>query len=700
MEYCRQYHIYTMWLCENKEQVVLHVEVVEGVEQTRKSSQASRQEITSGKSSRVMGICDEVRNDAGENVDRVGCFPEIGESSESFAGWDIVPCNPYIGNNELSVNDCEGTQGDLDVDEYRGTIAYPGVDNYQGSPVVEPDEVVDVVEVEWDDGIDMRVKQEFDSKCEVQDLVDRAVHKHCFEVATIKSTRKLLVYKCRSIGCKWSVRVATEKGSDRWSVRTYNKMHKCSRLTTSTSNIKKKGTPLLVASVVHEDYPDEYETPIPKMLIGLVQRRLSCEVSYSTTLRGKKLAVADLRGSPEDCYKMLPSYLHMLEKMNHGTLTRLECGEGNKFKYVFFALGASIEGFQVMRKVIIVDGTFLKTVYGGVLIVATAQDPEHHNYPLAFAVVDSENNASWRWFLQTLKTVVPDHPELVFVSHKNKSIIKTVGEVYPNTKHGYCLWHMSQNMKSRAYGVNKKEVAAQFRECGRIYTEVEFLRVYHEFRIRHPECDEYLDESVNDCKWARCYFPGERYNICTTNFVESINGVFKDQRKYSLLPLFDSIIAKICEWSNKHRKATAEVPPTQKLVPYVYKLLHTRCEIAKKLPVTELNSFMLEYTVIGEDGKRHMVDLRSKSCSCRRYDINKYPCKHAIAATMFHVKTSEVDLHECCSRYNFSENWVTAYCKTIYPVPNTSALEVPTHISGRCVLPPDYAKKKRKNSRG
>jgi len=48
-----------------------------------------------------------------------------------------------------------------------------------------------------------------------------------------------------------------------------------------------------------------------------------------------------------------------------------------------------------MRKVITVDATFLKTVEGGVLIVATAQDPNRHHYPIAFSVVDGEKNARW-----------------------------------------------------------------------------------------------------------------------------------------------------------------------------------------------------------------------------------------------------------------------------------------------------------------
>ena len=60
---------------------------------------------------------------------------------------------------------------------------------------------------------------------------------------------------------------------------------------------------------MHKDYPELYETPTAKTLVGLVQRTLGVEVSYATCWRGKQKAVADLRGSPEEGYKRLPSYL-------------------------------------------------------------------------------------------------------------------------------------------------------------------------------------------------------------------------------------------------------------------------------------------------------------------------------------------------------------------------------------------------------
>ncbi|XP_022570698.1 protein FAR1-RELATED SEQUENCE 4-like [Brassica napus] len=255
-------------------------------------------------------------------------------------------------------------------------------------------------------------------------------------------------------------------------------------------------------------------------------------------------------------------------KTNPDTVTRVVVDEANKFKYLFFALGASIEGFSAMRKVLIVDATHLKNVYGGVLIVAAAQDPDHHTYPIAFGVADGEKNDSWMWFMEQLKSVIGDVPGLVFLSDRNKSLINAVGAVFPQAAHGYCIWHLSQNVKGHVRN-HRDTCAFKFMECAHAYTVAEFLNLYDAFRRRYPSAAEYLDKNVEERKWARCYFEGDRYNVDTTNSVESFNGVIKEARKFTLLPMFDVIIAKMAEWFNKHRKEAAEIPPTLKLVPIV-----------------------------------------------------------------------------------------------------------------------------------
>ena len=41
------------------------------------------------------------------------------------------------------------------------------------------------------------------------------------------------------------------------------------------------------------------------------------------------------------------------------------------------------------------------------LLSAVGRDPNEQMYPLAWAVVEGENNESWQWFISELKKCVP-----------------------------------------------------------------------------------------------------------------------------------------------------------------------------------------------------------------------------------------------------------------------------------------------------
>ena len=201
--------------------------------------------------------------------------------------------------------------------------------------------------------------------------------------------------------------------------------------------------------------------------------------------------------------------------------------------------------------------------------------------------------------------------------------------------------------------------------------------------------------------WARCYFEGDMYNIDTSNACESLNSTFERARNYFLLPLLDAIIEKISEWFNKHRKESVKYSETRGLVPVVENEIHSLCPIGKTMPVTELNSFERQYSVIGEGGMSYSVDLLRKTCSCRRFDVDKYPCVHAIAAARNFVGTEWIldglEMEDLTSHYYHMNTWILAYHRTIYPVPHSSVWIIPDEIRQLIVLPPDTTTKPGRN---
>ena len=65
-----------------------------------------------------------------------------------------------------------------------------------------------------------------------------------------------------------------------------------------------------------------------------------------------------------------------------------------------------------------------------------------------------------------------------------------------------------------------------------------------ELKIINIRVVEYLSE-IEVERWARCKFSVTRYNIITTNIVECMNGILRDAREMSLMPLLETIRSKL-----------------------------------------------------------------------------------------------------------------------------------------------------------
>lgn len=173
--------------------------------------------------------------------------------------------------------------------------------------------------------------------------------------------------------------------------------------------------------------------PKPNEIMQVMLGDHDVKISYWKAWRSREIALDNSQGSSAASYNLLPNYLRQLVLANPGTISHLETnfktGFGHRFKYLFLALGASVRGFDQMRNVVIVDGTHLRGKYGGCLLTASAQDGNYQVYPVAMAVVDSENDKAWEWFFQKLLQFIPNEKDVVFVSDRHSSIYYAISKV-------------------------------------------------------------------------------------------------------------------------------------------------------------------------------------------------------------------------------------------------------------------------------
>ena len=113
-------------------------------------------------------------------------------------------------------------------------------------------------------------------------------------------------------------------------------------------------------------------------------------------------------------------------------------------------------------------------------------------------------------------------------------------------------------------------------------------------------------------KWARAFFPGNRYNIMTTNIAECMNAVLRDARSLPLVPLLEAIRLLLQDWFYE-RRTEVEAAATP-VTPWLEKILRKRLNECRRFNVTPLSTFEFEVRTIDFVTT---VNLEAKTCSCR-----------------------------------------------------------------------------------
>ncbi|TYK10904.1 uncharacterized protein E5676_scaffold231G00820 [Cucumis melo var. makuwa] len=240
----------------------------------------------------------------------------------------------------------------------------------------------------------------------------------------------------------------------------------------------------------------------PSNVINYMKIHHEVNVSYDKAWRGREIALNSIRGILEDSYAMFSAFSDALIRNNPGTYTTKEEYDEGRFKFYFMALAASIDAWNYCVPVISVDGVAMKKKYLGTLISACTIDGNSQIVPLAFIVIDLENDLSWSWFFRNLKAVFGEHNEMVIVSDAHKSIENGFNVVYEIAEHGLCAFHLLKNLKKNYKSLPMED---SFNKCARAYTPLEFEYYMRQLEQLSPSMRHEL-EAVGRHRWVRAFF--------------------------------------------------------------------------------------------------------------------------------------------------------------------------------------------------
>ncbi|XP_070043001.1 uncharacterized protein [Nicotiana tomentosiformis] len=167
--------------------------------------------------------------------------------------------------------------------------------------------------------------------------------------------------------CTWHFKSTSINDSALFKVRKFNSLHTCSLM--DNAYIQRKPTATVVSSMVIPKYADPKTIYTPKDIQTDVLSEHDVNLTYMQVWRAKEKALEFLRGHPADSYSRLPSYLYILEKTYSGSRVKLQKTDDVCFLYAFVTFSTSIKGWEYCRPVVVVDVTFLKSAYRGIMLI-------------------------------------------------------------------------------------------------------------------------------------------------------------------------------------------------------------------------------------------------------------------------------------------------------------------------------------------
>ncbi|KAK3229112.1 hypothetical protein Dsin_000993 [Dipteronia sinensis] len=235
---------------------------------------------------------------------------------------------------------------------------------------------------------------------------------------------------------------------------------------------------------------------------------------------------------------------------------------------------------------------------------------------------------------------------MVFISDRHANIEAGISKVFPYATHTIYCWHFSENIKKRFH---RKDVAKIIDKAARSYREFKYNRHIEELRNLH--------KGNTIIALLPVHTSGLAYTVPKEEFIRNM----------------------LQRWfHNRHQAAQSmryQLTDASHLV---------ILERVKKCSYMTVNPVDWNIFSVKLKEKQWTVNLAQKTCTCNKFQMDHFPCSHALAT----ARERNLDLTSLCADYYKRETRIDAYSVPIMPVGHPSSWVVPSDIAARVVLNP------------
>ncbi|CAA0825605.1 Protein FAR1-RELATED SEQUENCE 5 [Striga hermonthica] len=378
-------------------------------------------------------------------------------------------------------------------------------------------------------------------------------------------------------------------------------------------------------------------------------------------IRNKEAArKAELSG--HDAQTLIHQF-EMEKEKNENFYFLYETNEDGVFTRCFWADSESRNSYAVFGNAVVFDTTYNTNKYG--LIFAPFVGVNHHRQTTVFgcALLSDEKAESFVWLFSNFIKAMADQPHpQVIITDQDAAISIAVAEVFPNTMHRYCIWHILNKFSEKLGPVLHK---LHYHTLSGIINDSETPSEF-EWRWNSLMSDSQLNGNEWLLKmyeirhrWVPAYVRGVfAAGMSSSQRVESNHAFFKRylDRKCSLNDFFtrfsraiahqrhEELMASHVDLNEKPRintsfameKQMAEIYTKSIFLLFQKEFEESASYICKMVSssndsrVYEVWRFDIEVNTKRQRYLTYDVPEEFIACSCKKFEFEGYPCRHML----------------------------------------------------------------------
>ncbi|XP_019087453.1 PREDICTED: uncharacterized protein LOC104728174 [Camelina sativa] len=327
----------------------------------------------------------------------------------------------------------------------------------------------------------------------------------------------------------------------KWMVKAFNDDHSCN--VTDYSKI-------ITQEVIARLFLDEFrENPklIPKVIQADMMKRWNLIAPGDQCRKAKARALEIIQEEHDEQYSRLKDYRLELLDSNVGSTVEVDTfeGEGGGLDvfYRFYVCFARIKKTwcQYSLPIFGIDGCFLKYYTKGQLLAAVGRDSNNQMYPLAWAVVDKEDEENWKWFIGKLQSDLNlrDGVGFTLISDRQKGLLNVVSELLPQVEHRMCARHIYANLKKKH--PHRADMKAKFWKVAKSYNSTQYIKRLEKLKMYDMNVyKSVMQKNPKNCSLA--YFKStSSCDDVSNNINESFNNAINVTRELPLVEMLETI---------------------------------------------------------------------------------------------------------------------------------------------------------------